>query len=691
MNTSLSIQKDKFCFPGICLARTALQRILFIMIIAVICHQANSQVDQHVALGDKYFAAGEYFTAAGLYEQFLNPSKKEVSKANFPLNSRRHNQGGTGGNINRSDVLYKQAESYRLANYWVEAADKYKKCFEKDQAKYSDALYWYAVCQRSLGNFDAAEEYLNRFLISEGSGNVKRQDAEKELQTIQFIKKQVSRPDTVMYSVQKIGTSDGNGKGIFAVTNISGSKFAFTSTTTDSIIAKGVNPYHSRLFSAKMEGNTLQKAEPVNIDGVDVSFSQGAACISPDKNFLYFTQWKKENGKNLSSIYFSAKNRKGWSKPVLLSSVNKEGYSGKQPFCSSDGKTLFFASDMPGGSGNFDIWSAPLQADGTTGIPVNAGSIINTEGDEQAPFYHSASGILVFSSNGREGMGGYDLYSAKLNGTQWNTPENLGYPVNSSRDDIYFFTTGEKELLKNAIIGSDRGSECCLETYHVMKSSKKKVMSGLVRDCRNNSPISNAQVILKDASGKNLKTTTGPDGKFSFDMVNDPEENTLVITKEQYKQRSEAVSIESVNGSDWQTDVLQNVPLCIDTIEEKNMVIKAENVVTVYFDFDKSDLKERGIALLDSVSKVLAENIATTVQVSGYTDGLGSDAYNKKLSDRRARTCADYLISKGVDVTRISFESFGACCPVEMEKINGRDNPDGRSKNRRAMINISKE
>ncbi|MFI5188034.1 MAG: OmpA family protein [Chitinophagales bacterium] len=691
MNIILSIQKNKSCSLQVCAAKKALRRLLFITIIGISCHQVIGQVDQRLALADKYYAAGEYYTAAHMYEQFLNPSKKEVSKANFPLNSRRYNRGATGGAVNKLDVLYKQAESYRLANYWIDAADKYKKCFEKDQSKYSDALYWYAVCQRSLGKYDVAEENLNQFLSSAISGSIKRPDAEKELQTIQFIKKQISRPDTVMYSIKKISTPVNDGKGIFALANIGGSQFGFTSTTTDSIITNGVNPNHSRLFYATIENNTLQNPEPVNIDGVDYSFNQGTACVSPDKNFLYFTQWKKENGKNISSIYFSSKNKNGWSKPILLSSINKEGFSSKQPSCSADGKTLFFASDMPGGAGGFDIWSAPLQADGTAGMPVNAGTIINTEADEQAPFYHSASGNLVFASNGRQGMGGFDLYSAKMNGSGWNTPENMGYPVNSSRDDIYFFAMEEKELLKNAIIGSDRGSECCLETYSVVKTSKKQIMNGVVRNCRDNNPISNAQVIMKDPSGKNWKTTTNPDGKFSFDLANDPEQNTIVVTKEQYKEKSVGVSVENVNGSDWQTDILQNVPICIDTIEEKTLVIKAENVVTVYFDFDKSDLKERGVSLLDSVSKVLAEDITATVQISGYTDGLGSDAYNKKLSDRRARTCADYLISKGVDVTRISFESFGACCPVEMEKINGRDNPDGRSKNRRAMINIAKE
>jgi outer membrane protein OmpA-like peptidoglycan-associated protein len=136
-----------------------------------------------------------------------------------------------------------------------------------------------------------------------------------------------------------------------------------------------------------------------------------------------------------------------------------------------------------------------------------------------------------------------------------------------------------------------------------------------------------------------------------------------------------------------------NVPICINEIEkpeDKPLEIKPENVVSVYFDFDKSLLKGRSIEIMDSIYNVLYEDKTITIQISGYTDGLGTDDYNRKLSDKRAKACANYLIKKGIELSRITFVSFGECCPIEMEIINGRDNPDGRGKNRRALINISK-
>jgi outer membrane protein OmpA-like peptidoglycan-associated protein len=592
------------------------------------------------------------------------------------------------------DIVYKQAQSYRFANYWEEAATKYKECFEKDFTKYADAFYWYAVCQRSLGKYAASEEYLNRFLKVSLTNNALKHYAEKELQTVQFIRQQLARPDSILFTIKKTQNNFSHEKGIFALNNINGNYFLFTSTATNSVVANGENQYYSRLFSATLNNGTLENAVQVTIDGVDTKLNQGAACISADKNILYFTQWKKENGKNISSIYYSRRGETGWGEPQLLSSINKPGFSSKQPFCSADGKTIYFASDMPGGSGNFDIWSAPIKEDGTTDNPVNAGNTINTAGEEQAPFYHVASGKLVFSSNGLLGMGGFDLFTSKMNESHWSKPENMGHPVNSSRDDIYFFAPEERDLLKNAIIGSDRGSECCLETYTVNKLPKKKIISGIVRDCKSNEPLADAIVNMKNISGQNLQATTAADGKFSFDLAGDIANQTFNITKENYKEKMALAATESVNESDLLIDIYMNVPICLNKIEppeEKKLEIKAENVVSVFFDFDKSLLIDRSTELLDSIYNVLAEDKTITIQISGYTDGLGTDDYNRKLSDRRAKACANYLIKKGIETSRITFVSFGECCPVEMELIEGRDNPDGRSKNRRALININRE
>ena len=645
---------------------------------------AQGQDKKQLVEADLYFASGEYLTAAHLYQQYLHPVKKKIQPSDFPLNSKKNNVIKTTYSTTTAIEL-KQAESYRLANYWKEAAALYLKIYEKNPVANDTALYWYAVCQRSLGNYTVAEAAINRF-INETANVTYKSLAATEIGKLKFIKSQVSRPDTVLYQVQRFNQPSVEGNGVFAPIITADNHFLFTSTQTDSNTIAGVNPHHNRLFRSQLQNDSLQSLEPLKIEGSDESMNQGAASLSADGNHLYFTQWKKENGKTISSIYFSIKKGEGWSQPVLLSTVNQNGHNSKQPFCTADGQYLFFASDREGGYGGFDIWFAPIQTDGTTGEAVNAGRMINTADNEQAPFYHNSTETLVFSSDRTFGMGGYDLFSAIGKSTLWEQPENMGYPINSSRDDIYFFTSTEGSLLRNAFISSDRGADCCLASFAVRKADKKKIVTGVVRDCETNELLTGVAMQMKDVTGKAASARTDDRGQYLFDMDSAPDQWNL--SKDGYSEKDGQIAIERINKSGWLVDTLYNEITCI---EKKKLVIKVENVVTLYFDFDQSRLKDRGLAQMDSIYTVMLEHPMATIQISGYTDGRGSAAYNQTLSDKRAKSCADYLIKKGIEASRISFASFGSCCPVEMELINGRDNPDGRSSNRRALINITKE
>ena len=682
MNLIFCIKKYVVNYLYCCKTKGPGVKFAFLMIVCAAGLQSHSQVDKRIAQAEKYFSAGEYYTAALLYGQFLNTNHKQQMPAGFPLGSKRNRQGYTGS-VSQDDILYKQAESYRLAHYWKEAADLYKKYFEKDSADHAAGLYWYAVCQRSLGNYIVAEESIKIFINNYATGSFYKEAAEKEKENILFIKSQFSRPDTVLYHIKKMAAQGSSEKGMYAASPIAGNLFFITSTNTDST-KPGVNPFHSRLFTSTIIDGNWQNLKVASIDSLDASLNQGAASISADGKFLYLTQWSKEKG---TAIYFTTKKDKGWSKPTLLQSVNQQGYNSKQPFCTSDGKYLFFSSDRPGGTGKYDIWYAPLNEDGTAANAINAGIAVNTTEDEQAPFYQGSSNTLVFSSNGRTGMGGYDLYSTNKSGQNWSKPENLGHPVNSSRDDVYFFAPENKTLLANAVFSSDRGSGCCLETYTVAKDAKKKFLTGVIHDCNNNDPLAEAEVILKDVAGKSYNLKTDAQGTYRMELTGQDFPQQLSVSKNLFKEKQSDLAVKAADESNWRMDVVSMETICL----EKKLVIKPENVVTVFFDFDKSNLKERAVEVLDSIYNVLMEDTTAAIQISGYTDGLGTIEYNKKLSDRRASSCANYLIEKGIDTTRITFESFGACCPIEMEIINGRDNAEGRSKNRRALINISKK
>jgi outer membrane protein OmpA-like peptidoglycan-associated protein len=644
-----------------------------------------AQVDKRIEDANRSYAAGDYYTAAKLYEQYLKPGPNaKPEAANFPLNAKRSGGSSMGKGVTKNDLLFRQAESYRLSHNLAQASARYKEVAEKDASKFLSAWYWYAVCQRALGRFTEAQDALNRYLSNITANDPLKPEAEKELQILQFIKTQLLRPDTVMFSVQKV--LHPSGKGVYAPVQFANNQFIVTSTETDTVIKEGVNPYHNRLYTAGFSNGNFENITLLAASENEAMINQGTATVHPQSGSVYFTQWKKENGRTVAGIYYSAKTGNGLSIPQSLTSVNAPNTNNRQPFCTADGKYLFFSSDRAGGAGGFDIWYAPLNDDGTTGEPVNAGSIINTAQNEQAPFYHTSSRTLVFSSDAGVGMGGYDLFMSRGNEITWSSPENMGHPVNSSRDDIYFYTNQDGNFYSNAMFSSDRGSDCCLETYTVAKKEKKKILTGIVRDGVDSLPLANAEVILKDRKGNTWKMITGDDGRYTFDLPAGDDDYSIIINKEYYKQSDSKVDIEQINDNDWLTEVLTNK----EKFVEKRVVLKPETVVTVYFEFDRYKLQPAAIEKLDSVYNELLAIPGATLQISGYTDGRGTVEYNKILGDKRALACAQYLIQKGIDSSRITFESFGACCPVEMELINGLDNAEGRARNRRALINVVK-
>jgi OOP family OmpA-OmpF porin len=660
--------------------------LLFILGLSIALGSSAQGDKRLLAEASKYFDYGDYFTAARLYEQYLNPNPALKSKKGLPVYNSLNQRGKSPKiNLTKQDVIYKLATAYRLSFYFPQAAEQYKKCYDEKDNKYPDSYYWYAVCMRSVNNYGEARTSLTKFLSAHAAGSPLKAAAEAEEQTLNFIDQQMLRPDTILFVVKKADNIIGMEKGVYAAADAGDSKLIVTSTIRDSTAKKNTNPYRNRLFLAN-EGadHTIQDIEMVKIEDNDNSANQGTAVLHNNGALLYFTQWIKVKEKSTAGIYASKKKDGKWNKPEKLGYVNLEGFNSKQPALSPDGRTMYFASDRTGSLGAFDLWSVSLDSSGMPNADaINLGSVVNTSGDEQAPHYHPDQNVLVFSTNYRPGMGGYDLFLTKKTGDEWTNPENIGYPVNSTRDDIYYYNSSS-ELMKNAYLSSDRGSSCCLETYHISKLPKKRKLSGQLLLCEGSQPMADAEVELNTGSGNKVRTDA--DGKFTFELNESDKPVELVYSKDSFIAKTTQFKVVTTDEKDPLTNIFVQESVCLDRVE----IIRPENISPVYFDFNGFKLRKEGKILLDSVYDILYHNPTYTIKVDAHTDSKGSDEYNIKLSKRRADAVVNYLLKKGVESKRITREAFGKSLPAVEDMPNGVYDPAAAQKNRRALIHITK-
>lgn len=628
--------------------------------------------------GDKFYAGGDYYSAADSYEKLLE-QKGAKGASTEPYTVQGKTARTKKAAMNREEIVYRIAECYRHLNNYAKAEKWYGEAAAFRTAQYPLAAYWYGVSLRANGKFAEAEKSLQSFLTGYKANDEYKERAALELASVQFIQQQMARKDFKDYAVNAMNVN-ATGADYAAAWN---NGLVFTSTRADSTVltGKNKNPYVNNLYFAGASDGVFASPAKITLPVTDM-MEQGVASFTPDGSAMYFTRWVKKDGKNLASIYVSHQTNGAWSAPELLAGkINVPNYSSQQPQVTADGKYLLFASDRPGGLGGFDLYYATLNKNGQAGAVNNLG-LVNTKEDDQAPFYYQPTGTLVFASKGRVGMGGYDLYQAQgVIGGFFSEPQNLGYPVNSIKDDIYFFNKGTDRLLKDAFISTDRGSECCLQLYTVNKVYHKFV-SGVVTDCKTSQPLAGAAVKVSGAANLNLSTDNN--GAYFFEV---PAFNAMQFTGEKENYNKGELKVDQpANGS----DTLLNPSFCLAPIEivappveEKKKELKA------YFDFAKYDLRPETGVLLDTIVALLKREPKLGVEIYGYTDQKGSDGYNLNLSKQRAEACQKYLMQNGIAASRLVVIPKGECCQeVPETKPDGTDDADARQKNRRVEFKI---
>lgn len=653
-----------------------MKQLLLTALLLLLIAPAFAQFNENdKALADKAFSNKDYYEAAYYYKRLatgLNIDPQPVipfHSSSAPVKSKKTPP------VNQVYICYQLAESYRGYLNYLEAEGWYFKVIDQGSAaKYPLVRLWYGVCLRANQNFDAAIKQLEEFTHEyTGTGNY-IDIANKELANCRFAKEQYKYPGLIATTKMK-GHVNSDGSDYSLVINNS------NRWITSSRLIKNDKRHLNRIYAL----SDTAKTGMVMVDFKDNSRKQeieyGTPSINGTGKRMYLTRWFKVGAKTTHAIYMSKWLDNTWSQPVKLNSnVNADGFNSIQPFVTQDGKRLYFASNKPGGQGGDDIWMSDLDADGNPTNSVNLGPTINTAMDEQAPYYDGFNKRLMYSSKGLTGLGGFDFFESWYDGEKWSAPKNMGYPMNSAKDDLYYFPDNTDP--KKFYISSDRESDCCLNLFSVI--DKKHTVSGIITDCNTHKALPGVKVSFVDSISKKTvkEVVTGADAKYAFNVTT-TRPYQMVLEKQGYFTKVLPVP---ANGT-MRGDTLVNPDICLQAFEvNKPIVIK-----NILYDFNKATLRPESKTVLDSLVTIMVDNPKIIVQLSAHTDSIGSEAYNMKLSQERAQACVDYIISKGIADTRIIAKGYGKSHPIAPNSLpNGKDNPEGRQLNRRTEFTVLK-
>lgn len=383
----------------------------------------------------------------------------------------------------------------------------------------------------------------------------------------------------------------------------------------------------------------------------------GTVTFSQDGNVMFFTKNTEEDTQHFQ-LYRAELNpeRQGeWFKMTALP-VNGAEYSVENPHLSKDGKTLYFASNMPGTKGGYDIFKVEVKGPDSYGEVTPIEGLINTEQDEKFPHLSYDEKFMFFSSKGHDNIGGYDVFKARRTKKGFVTIINLGNTINTQKDEIAFVPATERI---GYITSNKEGGYGNYDIYRLTEYVLAQTVSGKAIDFETGIPLANAEVKLIDTDGTEVgNMITNEKGEFSFPLSSF-EYYTIVSGKEGFYKGSTIFNTDNKTPQ-YEADVtLKAIPAPI-VVEEEKSYIKIDNIL---FDYDSARIKEVSKITLNTVVATLNENPEISVALGAHTDFRGNNSYNLRLSDRRAASAVAYLISKGIAKERLTSKGYGESQP----------------------------
>ncbi|MCX3265509.1 OmpA family protein [Pedobacter agri] len=558
---------------------------------------------------------------------------------------------------------------YKIQKKYIDSKSAYQKALLINKNVSPEVTFGLAEVEFATQGYDKAKQLFNDFLAIDASSERARK-AKKYLLDCDFAKIGIAKP--VKYSPVNLG--DG--------VNTADPEYfpALTADGETMIFTRQVNG-NEDFWTSQFKNNAWALATPLSANINTTRYNEGAQTISPDGKYLFFTGCNRPDGLGRCDIYVSHREGKDWGEPYNVGKPVNSEYWESQPAISPDGRTLYFISNRPGGSGGYDIWKSTITDDAKWGPAINLGPDVNTPFDENTPFLHADGKTLYFSSDGWPGFGNKDIYYSRLdeNG-KFKKPINLGFPINSFEDESGLIVSADgnsgmfSSNLKDGFGGQDIYSFGIPDNAKPLKVSYVK---GIVRDKDTKKTIeSNVQVI-------DLKSN-----KTVFDDYTDPETGQFLAVMPigsdyLFNVSAEGYLFYSENFELKAGDI--NKPYQIEVYIEK---IKQGGNVTlrnIFFDTNKYNLLPASIRELKLLIDFLNQNESVNIEIQGHTDNVGDDKLNEKLSLNRANAVYEYLLQNSIDTKRLTFKGFGANKPIADNKTE-----IGRKNNRRTSFVITK-
>ncbi|HIB38336.1 OmpA family protein [Mesonia sp.] len=603
----------------------------------------------------------------------------------------------------KSENLFKKlGDSYYFNGDLPKSEKWYDELYKlKEGNLEEDYLFRYAMALKSNQKYDKSDEIMLEFEKIKGSDSrVKMLRGERNY--LELIELQSGR-----FSLEK--TKLNSELSDFSPT-IYLDQLVFASNRETGSTVKRVHEWNKQpyldLYQVKLNEDEKIVGEPSSLPKIiNSKFHESSATFTKDGLTIYFTRnnynkkkyGESEEGINFLKIYKSTRaNLKAeWSEPKELP-FSSDNYSIAHPALNPDETQLYFSSDMPGTLGLSDIFVVDINEDGTYGIPHNLGENINTEGRENFPFI-SQDNELYFSSNGHIGLGGLDIYVSVIQEDgNYGEVFNLGRPVNSSKDDFSFIINNQ---LKKGFFASNRDGGKGEDDIYVSKqieeliTSCQQYVNGKITSANSNTTLDGVKVELFDENLKKIDSTlTNKDGVYKFTL--DCDKKYIVrVTKDNFETTEEIVE----SGSEFEKDMA--FPLTLDEgdnlgIEKAGMGDDLSDLLQldpIYFDLDKSNIRSDAAVELQKVLAVLKKYPSMKIDIRSHSDSRGKDQYNLHLSDKRAKSTAQYLIDNGISASRVSGKGYGETQLIN-DCANGVDcTEEEHSLNRRSEFIILNE